>query len=127
MKRIRSDRAPKEVGPYAHAWVHNGMVYSSGQIAVNPKSWECDFLDQDVKVQTKHVLTNIWAVLEEAWSSLSHVVKATVYLADMADYIQMNEAYAEVFGDHAPARSAFAVAWLPLWAKVEIEVIAVCK
>ena len=120
---VATDAAPKAIGPYSQAVTTDGMVYTAGQVALDPKTGE--LVGQTAAEQTEQVLRNLEAVLAAAGSSLANVVKATVYLADMADYPAMNEVYARRFGAHKPARSTVQAAGLPRAARVEIEVIAV--
>lgn len=119
---VATDTAPKAIGPYSQATIVNGMVYTAGQIAFNPATMEV--VGGGIREQTERVLANLAAVLAAAGSSLSKVVKTTVYLVDMADFPAMNEAYALAFGDHKPARSTVAVAGLPRGVRVEIDVVA---
>jgi 2-iminobutanoate/2-iminopropanoate deaminase len=120
---VATDHAPKAIGPYSQAAIVNGMVFTAGQIAFNPASMEV--VGGGIREQTERVLANLAAVLEAAGSGLSKVVKTTVYLVDMADFPAMNEAYAQAFGEHKPARSTVAVAALPRGVRVEIDVVAV--
>ena len=120
---VTSDHAPKAIGPYSQATVANGFIFSAGQIAFNPVTMEV--VGGGIKEQTERVLANLQAVLEGAGSSLSKVVKTTVYLVDMADFSAMNEVYSKAFGAHKPARSTVAVAGLPRGVRVEIDVVAV--
>jgi 2-iminobutanoate/2-iminopropanoate deaminase len=122
MEIIATDHAPKAIGPYAQATVVGNVIYTAGQIALDPGTME--MVGKDVAEQTERVLRNLTAVLEAAGSSLQHVLKTTVFLADMADFPKMNEVYARHFGDHRPARSTVAVLTLPKGARVEIEAIA---
>ena len=124
MKFVQTTKAPSAIGPYSQAVVANGMVYTSGQIALTP---EGVMLEDDVVVQTKQVLRNLTAVLEEAGSGLDQVVKTTIFLASMDDFATVNEIYAEAFGNHKPARSTVAVKTLPKNALVEIDAIALVK
>jgi 2-iminobutanoate/2-iminopropanoate deaminase len=122
-KAVSTDRAPAAVGPYSQAIVANGLVFASGQIGLDPKTGA--LVDDDVVAQAEQVLENLAAVLSAAGSDLNQVVKATVYLADIADFKRVNDVYARHFADGAPpARAAFQVAALPLNARVEIEAIA---
>ena len=126
---IQTDNAPEAIGPYVQAMkidplTVGHLIYTSGQIPLTPDGGD-EKLSADIKVQTKQVLENLKAVLEEAGSALHHVVKTTVYLADMEDFAQMNAVYSEYFSDHKPARSAVAVKTIPKNAKVEIEAIAI--
>lgn len=122
MKKVATDKAPAAIGPYAQAIIANGLVYTSGQI---PLTVDGGLVDGTVEEQTEQVFANLKAVLEEANSSLSQVVKATVFIKDMNDFGAINEIYAKHFGDHTPARSCVEVARLPKDVKVEIEAIAV--
>jgi 2-iminobutanoate/2-iminopropanoate deaminase len=122
MEYLHTNNAPSAIGPYSQAIKVNGMIYTSGQIALTPNG---DFLsDADVKEQTIQALTNLRAVLSDAGSGLNNVIKTTVFLADMDDFLKVNEIYAEFFGEHKPARSAVAVKTLPKNALVEIEAVA---
>lgn len=124
MKFVQTDKAPSAIGPYSQAVVANGMVFTSGQIALTP---EGVMLEGDVSVQTKQVLKNLIAVLEAAGSSLQDVVKTTIFLDNMDDFATVNAIYAEAFGDHKPARSTVAVKTLPKNALVEIDAVALVK
>ncbi|MDD3451208.1 RidA family protein [Sulfurimonas sp.] len=121
MKFVQTNKAPSAIGPYSQAVVANGMVFTSGQIALTP---EGVMLEDDVVVQAKQVLKNLQAVLEEAGSSMGSVVKTTIFLASMDDFATVNEIYAEAFGSHKPARSTVAVKTLPKNALVEIDAVA---
>ncbi len=121
MKFVQTNKAPSAIGPYSQAVVVNGMVYTSGQIALTPDGV---MLEDDVVVQTKQVLKNLEAVLKEAGSSLQNVIKTTIFIADMDDFVTINEIYAEAFGSHKPVRSTVAVKTLPKNALVEIDAIA---
>ena len=122
MQRIHTSNAPAAIGPYSQAMVFNGIVYCSGQIAIDPATSQ--LIDGDVVAQTHLVLKNLRAVLEEAGSSMSQVIRATVFLRDMADFPAVNEVYAQHFGAHKPARACVAVAGLPKDVDVEIDAIA---
>ncbi|MBQ0138408.1 MAG: RidA family protein [Kurthia sp.] len=124
MKVVATSKAPSAIGPYVQGMIVNNMFYSSGQI---PLTAEGVMVDGDITAQTNQVFENLKAVLAEAGSSLEQVVKTTVFMADMNDFVEMNEAYAQHFGNHKPARSAVEVARLPKDSKVEIEVIALVK
>jgi 2-iminobutanoate/2-iminopropanoate deaminase len=117
-----TDKAPAAVGPYSQAVSANGFVFAAGQVGLDPDTGK--LVGEDVASQTRQALQNIKAVLEASSSCLDHVVKTTVYLADIADYGAMNEVYAEFFAEKPPARAAFQVAALPLGARVEIAAIA---
>jgi len=120
---VATDAAPRAIGPYSQGITTDGLVFTAGQVALDPKSGE--LVGTTTAQQTEQVLKNLQAVLAAAGTSLDNVVKATVYLADMADFAQMNEVYAKHFGSHKPARSTVQAAGLPKAARVEIDVIAV--
>ena len=122
MKALHSDNAPKAVGPYSQAIEANGFVFASGQLPIDPATNA--FVEGGVKEQTRQSLTNAQSVLKAAGLDLSHVIKTTVFLSDMADFAAMNEVYAEFFNEPYPARSAIAVKTLPQNALVEVECIA---
>jgi 2-iminobutanoate/2-iminopropanoate deaminase len=122
LKRVHTDGAPAAIGPYSQAIITGSMVYTAGQIALDPTTME--IVGKDVAEQTERVMQNLRAVLSEAGSSLDRVVKTLVFLADMNDFTAMNEVYARHFGDHKPARSTVQAAKLPKNALVEIEVVA---
>ena len=124
MKFVQTDRAPSAIGPYSQAVVANGMVYTSGQIALTP---EGVMLENDVVIQTKQVLKNLQAVLEEAGSSMDLVVKTTIFIDSMDDFVIINEIYEAAFGTHKPARATVAVKTLPKNALVEIDAVALVK
>ena len=123
MKAIHTDQAPKALGPYSQAIEAGGMVFASGQVPIDPATDQ--FVSGGIKEQTRQSLTNARSILQQAGTDLSHVVKTTVFLADMADFDAMNEVYAEFFSQPYPARSAVAVKQLPKGALVEVECIAV--
>lgn len=122
MKVINTSNAPAAIGPYSQAIEVNGMVYTSGQLPINPTTGE--FAGSDIKSQAEQSLKNVKAILEEAGIGMQNVVKTTVFLADMADFAAMNEVYASYFTAPFPARSAVAVKTLPKGALVEIECVA---
>ena len=124
MKFVQTTKAPSAIGPYSQAVVANGLVYTSGQIALTP---EGVMLEENIVAQTKQVLKNLTAVLEEAGSGLDQVIKTTIFLASMDDFAAVNELYAKAFGTHKPARSTVAVKTLPKNALVEIDAIALVK
>lgn len=119
---IHSDNAPKALGPYSQAVVYNGIVYCSGQIGLNPLT--NDFAGSTVAEQAEQVMKNLEAVLHEAGSSFSKVIKCTIFLADMADFATVNEIYGKRFPSNPPARETVAVKTLPKNALVEIGCIA---
>ena len=122
MIKIQTEKAPAAIGPYSQAIVSNGMVYLSGQIAINPETGNVEATD--IKGQTEQIIKNISAILDVSGSSFEKVVKTTCFLADMNDFGDMNAVYAEFFSEPYPARSAVAVKSLPKGALVEIEVVA---
>ncbi|HEX2250988.1 MAG TPA: RidA family protein [Gemmatimonadales bacterium] len=122
---ISTPGAPRAIGPYSQAISVNGFVYTAGQVALDPATGE--LVSGGIVEQTTRALENLRAILEASGTSLSEVVKTTVFLVDMADFGAMNEVYARAFGNHRPARSTVAVAALPRGARVEIEVIATVK
>lgn len=122
-KRIETSKAPAAIGPYSQAVEANGMVFVSGQLPVDPATGE--FVPGGIKELTHRSLTNIKNILAEEGLTMQHIVKTTVFLADINDFAEMNEVYATFFEGIAPARSAMAVKTLPKGARVEIECIAV--
>jgi 2-iminobutanoate/2-iminopropanoate deaminase len=122
IKFVATDNAPKAIGPYSQATIANGLIYTAGQIALDPSSMEV--VPGDVKAQTERVMANLQGVLKAVGSDLSKVLKTTVFLSTMNDFAPMNEVYAKWFGEHRPARSTVAAAGLPRNVLVEIEVIA---
>lgn len=121
-RRIDTDLAPRPVGPYSQAIEADGWVWCAGQIGVDPNSGR--LVDGGVAAEAERALRNLESVLVAAGATLSDVVKTTVLLADIADFTTVNEIYARLFPDPAPARSTFAVAALPRGALVEIEAVA---
>ncbi len=122
MKPISTPDAPAAIGPYSQAIVHEGVVYCSGQIALDPASGL--IVGTDVAAQTEQVLSNLQAVLLAAGSDLSQVIKTGVFLRDMADFAEMNAVYARRFGEARPARATVAVLGLPRDVRVEIDCVA---
>ncbi|MGH9970693.1 MAG: RidA family protein [Pyrinomonadaceae bacterium] len=122
---MKTDKAPQTIGPYSQAIVAGDLVFTAGQIGVDPKTGE--FLGNGIEEQTEQVLRNLSAVLEAAGSGLSLVVKTTVFLADISDFNAMNEVYRRHFKEDPPARSTVQVARLPRNARIEIEAIALVK
>jgi len=121
-KTVSSDKAPKAIGPYSQAIIHNGLAYLSGQIPMDPATGQ--IVDGDVAAQTERVLENIKAVLEAAGASLDSVLKTTVFLKDMGEFPKMNEVYGRYFAENPPARSTVQAAKLPRDVSVEIDAIA---
>ncbi|MCI8639390.1 MAG: RidA family protein [Coprococcus sp.] len=124
MKVIATEKAPKALGPYSQAYVHNGILYTSGQIGINP---ETDAVAGDtIEAQAEQVCKNIGTILEEAGTTFDKVLKTTCFLSDMGDFAVFNEIYAKYFTSK-PARSCVAVKTLPKNLLCEIEVIAVVE
>lgn len=122
LELVATSSAPAAIGPYSQAVKVNGLIYTAGQIALDPQSME--IIKGGIREQTERVMKNLKAVLEAAGSDLSKVVKTTVFLIDMSDFTAMNEVYGAAFGNHKPARSTVAVSGLPRGVRVEIEVVA---
>ncbi|HSE28252.1 MAG TPA: RidA family protein [Gemmatimonadales bacterium] len=122
LEPVSTPDAPKAIGPYAQAVVAGELIFTAGQIALDPATMEV--VPGGVAEQTERVMRNLAAVLAAAGSDLSRVIKTTVFLADMAEFGAMNEVYGRAFGAHRPARSTVAAAGLPRNVRVEIEVIA---
>ena len=125
MKVISTKKAPAAIGPYSQAIQVGNLVYTSGQIPIDPATGT--FVEGGIREQTRQSLTNVKAILEEAGLSMGNVVKTTVFMADMNDFAEMNSVYAEFFAEPYPARSAVAVKTLPKGALVEIEVVAAAE
>ena len=122
MKDIHSPKAPAAIGPYSQAIQTGNLIYTSGQIPIDPTTGL--FVEGGIKEQTRQSLRNVQAILEEKGLTMGNVVKTTVFMADMNDFADMNAVYAEFFSEPYPARSAVAVKTLPKGALVEIEVVA---
>ena len=122
MKAISTKKAPAAIGPYSQAIQVGNLIYTSGQLPIDPTTGA--FPEGGIKEQTRQSLTNVKAILKEAGVSMSNVVKTTVFMADMGDFADMNSVYSEFFAEPYPARSAVAVKTLPKGALVEIEVVA---
>lgn len=120
---VHTDQAPAAIGPYSQGIIANGVLYTAGQIALDPSSGQV--VAGDVVAQTEQVFRNLAAILGAAGASWSNVAKTTVYLMDMADFPRMNDVYARVMGDARPARSTVQVAGLPRGVLVEIDLVAV--
>ena len=121
-KIVSTEKAPKAIGPYSQAIRTESLVFTAGQVGLDPATME--LVEGGVEAQTRQVLTNLQHVLESADSGLKYVVKTTVFLQDMADFAKMNSIYAEFFSENPPARSTIQVAGLPKGALVEIECVA---
>jgi 2-iminobutanoate/2-iminopropanoate deaminase len=122
LDRVSTGDAPAAIGPYSQAIIANGMVFTAGQIPLDPATME--LVGDDASAQTERVMQNLSAILLQAGASLGSVVKTTVFLSDMNDFAAMNEVYGRFFGEHRPARSTVQAARLPKDVKVEIEAIA---
>ncbi len=122
MNTIRTDKAPAAIGPYSQGVVVNGLLFASGQIALDPQSGE--LVGATVQEQAEQVMRNVCGLLEASGTDFDHVVKTTCFLADIDDFAAFNEVYARSFGESLPARSAVGVAALPKGALVEVEVVA---
>jgi len=125
LKRVHTAAAPQAIGPYSQAIVAGSLVFTAGQIPLDPETGT--ITGEDAAAQADRVLRNLAAVLEAAGASLSTVVKTTVYLTDLNDFAAVNAVYASHFGEHAPARSTLQVSRLPAGALVEMDAIAVVR
>jgi len=121
-KHVATRQAPTPIGPYSQGVIAGGLLFVSGQIPIDPATDK--LVEGDIKAQTEQVLKNILAVLKEAKMGPENVVKASVFLADLADFPQMNEVYGRFLGKEPPARSTIQAAGLPKGARIEIDVIA---
>ena len=121
LQAVHTNQAPKAVGAYSQAIQHQGMLYTSGQIGLDPQSG--NMVADDVSIQAKQVVANLSAVIEAAGGQLNQIVKVTIFLENMNDFPAVNQIYAAWLGEHRPARSTVAVAALPLAAKVEMDCI----
>ncbi len=122
MQMIYTDKAPKAIGPYSQAVKYENFIFISGQIAIDPNTQE--FIVGDIETQTKRVMENIKAILEEAGLNLNHIIKTTIYLKNLEDFDKVNKIYGEYFTEYKPARATVEVSNLPKGALVEIEAIA---
>jgi len=123
MNFIHSDDAPKAIGPYSQAVKAGNVIYTSGQVSLDPKTGE--LVTGDFAAQARRVFDNLAAVLKAGGAGFHNVAKATVFLTDLANFQTLNAIYAEYFGDHKPARTTVQVAGLPKGAELEIDLIAV--
>ena len=121
---IKTKKAPLTIGPYSQAIKVGNLLFISGQISINPETNK--FIDSNIEKQTEQVLKNIKSILEAANSSLRNVVKVTIYLINMDDFLLVNNIYSKYFGESLPARSCVEVSKLPKDANIEIETIAIC-
>ena len=122
MDYVATSGAPKAIGPYSQAVTHHGIIYTSGQIALDPATGE--IVPGDFAAQARRVFDNLEAVLKEAGTGFHRVLRATVYLTSLADFQTLNTIYAERFGEHKPARTTVQVSALPKGSAVEIDLIA---
>ncbi|MCG9881769.1 MAG: Rid family detoxifying hydrolase [Bacteroidia bacterium] len=122
-KIITSKNAPEPIGPYSHAVLVNGVLYTSGQVAKDAKTGE--MVQSDIKAETRKVMENLEAILKDAGMSFSNVVKTTIYCVDLGNFAAINEVYGSFFSSNFPARETVQVVKLPLNANVEISVVAV--
>lgn len=122
METVIAQNAPGAVGPYCHGIKHGDTLYTSGQIALDPKTNE--LIGRNVQEETLQVLKNLEAILIAAGTSKDKVIKVTVFLADLNDFAEVNEVYADFFTPHTPARACVQVAKLPLDVRIEMEMIA---
>jgi 2-iminobutanoate/2-iminopropanoate deaminase len=122
IQTITTDKAPKVIGPYSQAVLANGLIFLSGQIAIDPTTNQ--FVGGSIEEQTKQTLANLSAVLQSVGSNLNKALKTTIFLKDLADFEVMNKIYGEYFPDNKPARSTIQIARLPKDALIEIEMIA---
>lgn len=122
---VSTEKAPGAIGPYSQAVKLGNLVFTAGQIPLDPATGQ--IVDGDIKAQTERVMQNVSAILEEAGSSISNVLKTTCYLTDLGEFAAFNEVYARYMGANRPARSTVQVAALPAGALVEVETIAECQ
>jgi 2-iminobutanoate/2-iminopropanoate deaminase len=122
---VSTANAPGAIGPYSQAIKLGNLVFTAGQIPLDPATGQV--VDGDIKAQTERVMKNVSAILDEAGSSISKVLKTTCYLTDLGDFAAFNEVYARYMGSNRPARSTVQVAALPAGALVEVETIAECE
>ena len=125
VRKVHTSKAPAAIGPYSQGIIANGFLFTAGQIALDPATGQ--MVEGDVVVQTKRVMANLKAILDEAGATWSDVVKTTVFLKNLADFPAMNEVYAGAMGGSTPARSTVQVEELPRGSKVEIEAIVALK
>lgn len=121
MESINTKKAPAAVGPYVQGMVHDGLIFTSGQLPINPENGE---LVSDIEAAAKQSLTNVLEIVKEAGGKLENIIKVNIYVKDMNDFGKVNRVYEEFFGNHKPARSCVEVARLPKDGVIEIEAIA---
>ena len=125
MQTVSTDKAPAAIGPYSQAIKTNGLLFASGQIALDPKTGE--MVGTTIEEQAEQVMKNISGLLEAADATFDHVVKTTCFLKNIEDFAAFNEVYGQYFTDHLPARSAVGVAGLPKGALIEVEIIVAAE
>ena len=125
VRKVHTAKAPAAIGPYSQGIIANGFLFTAGQIALDPATGQ--MVEGDVVVQTKRVMANLKAILDEAGATWGDIVKTTVFLKNLADFPAMNEVYAEAMNGSTPARSTVQVEELPRGSKVEIEAIVALK
>lgn len=121
MESINTKKAPAAVGPYVQGMVHDGLIFTSGQLPINPENGE---LVSDIEAAAKQSLTNVLEIVKEADGKLENIIKVNIYVKDMNDFGKVNKVYEDFFGNHKPARSCVEVARLPKDGVIEIEAIA---
>ncbi|MFR7835813.1 MAG: RidA family protein [Ezakiella sp.] len=121
MESINTKKAPAAVGPYVQGMVHDGLIFTSGQLPINPENGE---LVSDIEAAAKQSLTNVLEIVKEAGGKLENIIKVNIYVKDVNDFGNVNKVYEEFFGNHKPARSCVEVARLPKDGVIEIEAIA---
>lgn len=121
MESINTKKAPAAVGPYVQGMVHDGLIFTSGQLPINPENGE---LVSDIEAAAKQSLTNVLEIVKETGGKLENIIKVNIYVKDMNDFGKVNKVYEEFFGNHKPARSCVEVARLPKDGVIEIEAIA---
>ena len=121
MESINTKKAPAAVGPYVQGMVHDGLIFTSGQLPINPENGE---LVSDIEAAAKQSLTNVLEIVKDAGGKLENIIKVNIYVKDMNDFGKVNKVYEEFFGNHKPARSCVEVARLPKDGVIEIEAIA---
>lgn len=121
MESINTKKAPAAVGPYVQGMVHDGLIFTSGQLPINPENGE---LVSDIEAAAKQSLTNVLEIVKEAGGKLENIIKVNIYVKDMNDFGKVNKVYEDFFGNHKPARSCVEVARLPKDGVIEIEAIA---
>jgi 2-iminobutanoate/2-iminopropanoate deaminase len=122
METVFAPHAPEAVGPYCHAIKHGELLFTSGQLAIDPKTGK--MINDNVQIETQQVLINLEAILNGAGTTKDKVIKVTVFITDLADFAKINETYAEFFFPHTPARACVEVSKLALGAKVEMDMVA---